>query len=118
MNIDIMRSILMKIDAIETGIIDHDIDLSEFTSEEIKTYFYELAKEGFIELCNHSDSPKELFSNNKLTLEGRNFIRVARNQIMWRNAKTTIKLAKNEPGSRIQNTNLHEMKFHFISMSN
>lgn len=118
MNIDIMRSILMKIDAIETGIVDPNIDLTEFTPSELEVYCSALEKEGFLEISCKTPNPHEVLANNRLTTDGRNFIRVARNQVLWRNAKKTIKLSKREFPGENQSTDIHEMKFHFISMSN
>lgn len=117
MKIDIMRSILMKIDSLESGIIDPNINLNEFSNEELSVYLTELANEGFVEFTGATDVNK-VFNNKKLTTEGRNFIRVARNQVLWRNAKKTINLSKNGLNSEDSYADLHEMKFHFISLSN
>lgn len=116
MKIDIMRNILMKIDAIESGIIDMDINLTEFSSGELKTYCEELAKEGFIESDNYSSLGA--LSHNRLTDEGRNFVKIAKNQVLWKNAKKSIKTARKTFPSEDLTADIHEMKFHFISLSN
>lgn len=117
MKIDIMRKILLKIDAIESGIIDQQVNLNEFSNEELQYYCLELAREGFIEITG-SPFSSDVLSGSRLTLDGRNFIRVAKNQVLWKNAVKSIESAKRTFPSENLTSDVHEMKFHFISMSN
>jgi len=116
MKIDIMRNILMKIDAIESGIIDTGINITGFSACELKACCEELAREGFIIPDEYSS--QATLSRNRLTDEGRSFINIARNQVLWKNAKKSIRTARKTFPSDNLTSDIHEMKFHFISLSN
>lgn len=91
-NMDLVRTILIRLESSPGGWSPQDFGIQSFTSQEIAYHAHIMEQEGLIEAIDttniRSAGPESLPSS--LTWKGHEFLDLARDQIRWNQAKTII----------------------------
>lgn len=91
-NMDLVRTILMRIESNPGGWAPRDFGIESFSSEEIGYHAHIMMQEGLIEGCDvtNSESPGPEAIPTSLTWKGHEFLELARDQDRWNRAKAII----------------------------
>ena len=91
-DMDLIRQMLLALEAHPHGFAPDKIEIDGYTQEEIGYHAYLLGQAGLAEVvnitCNESDSPEALV--RKLTWAGHEFLDSAREKETWNQAKDLI----------------------------
>jgi hypothetical protein len=91
-NMDLVRTILLRIEADPTGRAPHDLGIVSYSPEEVGYHAHIMAQDGLIDGIDittlHSKGTE--FLPTKLTWKGHEFLDLARDQMRWNQAKAII----------------------------
>jgi len=89
-NMDLVRMILMRLEASPSGRAPNDLGIKSFLPEQIAYHAHIMTQEGLIEgLANVSSTGSEALARS-LTWKGHDFLDLARDQESWNRAKAII----------------------------
>ncbi len=91
-NMDLVRTILLKVEKNPSGTASKDLGIHSFSEQEIGYHAHIMKQEGLIEA---DDSPSTTHQGpspilRSLTWKGHEFLDLARDQLRWNRAKATI----------------------------
>lgn len=91
-NMDLVRTILMRMESNPSGWAPSDFGIKSFSSEEIGYHAHIMMQEGLIEACDitHFGSPGPEAMPTNLTWRGHEFLDLARDQERWNRAKAIV----------------------------
>jgi hypothetical protein len=91
-NMDLVRTILMRLEASPSGWAPNDLGIKSFLPEQVGYHAHIMMQEGLIEgsdvTTSHSAGPEAIPRN--LTWKGHEFLDLARDQERWNRAKAII----------------------------
>jgi len=98
-NMDLVRMILMRLEASPSGWAPDDLGIKSFPAEQIGYHTHIMLQEGLLEGSDittmHSSGPEAL--PRRLTWKGHEFLDLARDQERWNRAKAIISKSGGAP---------------------
>ncbi len=91
-NMDLVRTILMRMESAPSGRAPNDLGIKSYTAEEIGYHAHIMMQEGLIEGSDDTtlQSPGPRVTPTKLTWNGHEFLDLSRDQDRWNQAKAII----------------------------
>ena len=87
---DLVRNILLKIESEPTHSDWINLDIQNYTPEEISYHVMLLREAGLIEADDLSGGRGDYWKPKRLTWKGHEFVEAARNDTIWNKAKETM----------------------------
>ena len=110
MNVNLIRDILLQLEPVASGATADSLQLTEHDPAVVSEHLQLLAQAGLVDVSG-TDSGHADSGAHKLTVKGREFLRLAKNDVLWKRVLGELRSAGSTPTLQALNARMLEWSF-------